>query len=216
MKPQDFLLGVRDFFAILAPGAVFLLLLQAPEHMSTSWQLETLPLFAFAIAAYLAGSLASGLGSLLDHPTDNVLRNPKFRGIFAKKLADREGFVRALSSHAFMDFRPPMPLYPETLRIFWWDHLRLNCPEAIAELNRLEGIQKLFRSLTAVFLILSVWKALNVAIFELRPLDVSLILLVMATFISLLYYAIGRGLFVSVLFRLAIAYCVRYNAPATT
>jgi hypothetical protein len=44
----------------------------------------------------------------------------------------------------------PQRELPWTPRSFWWNYLRLNCPVAIAELDRIEGLQKQFRSLVVV------------------------------------------------------------------
>jgi len=158
LKPQDFLLSARDFFAVIVPGAIFLLLL--PDRTLAEIGLGTTGprLLGFAIAAYLAGSVFSALGSVLDLLVDPVLEGEGFRAIRFRKLRLREKLADKLRKQLIAECPCPIMLeeHPERVKNFWWTHLRLNCPAAMIELDRIEATQKLFRSLAPVFVILAI------------------------------------------------------------
>ncbi|HYI47734.1 MAG TPA: hypothetical protein VEX35_04640 [Allosphingosinicella sp.] len=197
MKAQDLLLGVRDFFAVLIPGAVLLFVLTAVaalDEVAPEWLVaaasaaqkqsaalklsETGNVFVFAIAAYAAGQIVSAASSLLDWPVDWFERtcgrwsigNPLLRRLdprvrlwrfrcLAMELKD-EATWALLWPDASRTDRPERrsncfddrfnPLW--SVRSFWRDYLRLNKPDAIAELDRIESAQKMFRSLGVVLL----------------------------------------------------------------
>jgi hypothetical protein len=154
MKPQDFLLGVRDLFAVFAPGAILLFLFgKAPASAAGAGDL-----LVFAVFAFVAGSVATAIGAALDHPADGFVQ----RG-FARRERIAQAKRHEYLANAFRDEvaakAAGIPISREVVESlgkakgFWWDQLRLLCPVAAAELDRLEAVQKLFRSLLAVFLI---------------------------------------------------------------
>lgn len=214
MKPQDFLIGVRDFFAVLVPGAVLLMLLLPAVATNTGG--GAIRFVGLAIAAYLLGSVADRLGSLLDLPLDPIVRAEWIP--FTKKAHARKREAEKCRQQLIDGCGPPVELelaVPLSPRMFWWDHLRLSCPAAIQELDRIEGAQKLFRSLTATFLIGAV--AIHFGYAETsgwppaaRQRPVAMLLLL--AFLSAILYAIGRFAFRAVLFRLAVAYCIHKRA----
>jgi hypothetical protein len=194
MKPQDLLLGVRDFFAILIPGAALLLVLQALAPLPDSlpaWLTKALAridgfsglpgAFIFAVAAFVAGQVVSSLSTLLDWPVDRFERNcgpllkryPRLRRLdpglrlwrfrcLATVLKDRatsrlidsgDGAAPASGPGRQDRLRGDDRLW--SVKSFWRDYLRLNQPEAIAELDRIESHQKMFRSFGIVALILA-------------------------------------------------------------
>jgi hypothetical protein len=193
MKPQDLLLGVRDFFAILIPGAILLLVLQAlaplPDPLP-KWLLEAaarikgfsgLPeAFVFAVAAFVAGQIVSSLSTILDWPVDRFERNcgpllTRYPALGRLDPGLRLWRFRCLAT-VLKDQATSRLLHPEgqgldsarsrreilrgddrlwSVKSFWRDYLRLNEPEAIAELDRIESHQKMFRSFGIVALILA-------------------------------------------------------------
>jgi hypothetical protein len=205
MKPQDFFIGIRDFFAIWVPGAVFLILLalKGPEPLMT----QGLGLLTFAIAAYVVGSVASGAGTLLDFPVDAVLQSKWFGRTVGKKLSRRKVVASDIQKELLKGCPASSAVHSsESAKSFWWDHLRLNCAPAIAELDRIEAAQKLFRSLTIAFTGLALVKASKSHFVPLVDRPLYLVIGAIASF--LLYFA-GRWSFRSTLYRLAASYWVK-------
>src|SRR6187455_2897162 len=76
MKSIDAMVSVRDFFAILVPGAVLLALL------NVDWPLDQpagVLIFAFAVAAYIAGTVVAGVGAIADNAVDRMFTMAPFR-----------------------------------------------------------------------------------------------------------------------------------------
>jgi hypothetical protein len=170
MKPQDLLIGLRDILSLLVPGAILLLFLPIDVIAWLSGRITfgpdnkidtTLLLFIFLIAAMATGALLSGLAGqadeLVDAFVEKRIKEPADRPLF-KNLARRIkslGRVRERAAQAEAELVQRLPGgQPDALawstRSFWWNYLRLNCPVAIAELDRAEGLQKQFRSLALV------------------------------------------------------------------
>ena len=208
MKPQDFFIGIRDFFAIWIPGAVFLSLLSSPTFGAVKLEAGGSNILAFAIAAYVLGSVVSVIGALLDYPADLIMRSGWFRDSIGAQLHEREILAAELRQQIIAGssypFSEPLPM---STRMFWWDHLRLECPIAIAELDRIEAAQKLFRSLTPTFGGL----LFSVLLHILKPDDVVIngTSLAIGMLVSFMLYFGGRWAFRAAVFRLAIAYFVK-------
>jgi len=207
MKPQEFLIGIRDFFAVIIPGATLLFLLPITPVAKQLPKLDGLALFGAGIAAYLVGSVASGIGSLLDLAVDPALESEGFRKHLGRKLKARESLARSLRDETLRMADYPAPDdHPESVKSFWWSYLRLNCPAAIAELDRIEATSKLFRSLVAVFLACAVlyfiWPRLGCRL-HIGPGG-----LVLAAATSFLFYASGRFVFLNAVYRLGAAYAL--------
>ncbi|GAA0747372.1 hypothetical protein CA233_18840 [Sphingomonas sp. ABOLD] len=168
MKPQDLFLGVRDFLSLLVPGVVFLILCPAPILPALSKPLRigsgnpdaTLLVLVFLAAALTIGSILAGLAGLLDRPVDKYVGRrlnqqssrwcPKSLAEQIEKLGEVQQMAAALARHINPIAGPSGRELPWTPRSFWWNYLRLNCPVATAELDRIEGLQKQFRSLIVV------------------------------------------------------------------
>ena len=153
MRPADFLVGIRDFFSILVPGAVFLMLLPTVLNVETRFPTpSSQSVFAFGVAAYLIGSVASGISAGLDFLVDPVLERKKL-WIFSKKFEDRQAHAEELRLRISKDcvFGSEANPHIESTKSFWWSYFRLHSPAAITEMDRLEASQKLFRSLVPVF-----------------------------------------------------------------
>jgi hypothetical protein len=216
-KPQDFLIGVRDFFAVLVPGATFLFLLPQPVRAAAGIDGGGTQLVAFAIAAYLAGSVASAIGSALDFIVDPCIDENRSFG--SKKLRARRDlagdlraeFIRACPCDIAAD------KHPETIKSFWWNHLRLHSPPAMVELDRIEATQKLFRSLVAVFSVLALLAAFGSMVLP-ASLSGSQFPLPAAAAVSVAvlsagFYASGRIYFLASVYRFAGAYCIPERGP---
>ncbi|HEX6133839.1 MAG TPA: hypothetical protein VFZ24_07745 [Longimicrobiales bacterium] len=146
-KPDDFFVGVVDFFAVLLPGAVVVAVgrpflpetlygaagvLRPVTGTTASWVL-------FLLAAYLAGHLLFLLGAFLDSTLYDPLRSVtvppgKDRAYEAARAAQNQALGG--SSHV--------------MNTFQWARatLRLQAPPAMAEIERYEADSKFFRSLT--------------------------------------------------------------------
>lgn len=215
LKPQDFLLSARDFFAVIVPGAIFLLLL--PDRTLAEIGLGTTGprLLGFAIAAYLAGSVFSALGSVLDLLVDPVLEGEGFRAIRFRKLRLRERLADKLRKQLIAECPCPIMLeeHPERVKNFWWTHLRLNCPAAMIELDRIEATQKLFRSLAPVFVILAILSVPGLGAWldpTLAPgADLGPGVSILCACIAAAFYVGGRIFFLSSVYRLGAAFCFR-------
>jgi hypothetical protein len=163
MNPQNYMLGIRDVFSVLVPGAALLMLLDVTfARPSYGGGIEFL---AFAIAAYLLGHVAFTIGALFDPWAIALIRMRLRRR--RRRMSGEEASApdRMLYQHDFAGVLKDMIIAKVSgkgesiqsdkindIKGFWWDQLRLNCPPAVAELDRFEGIQKLFRSLFVVFL----------------------------------------------------------------
>jgi hypothetical protein len=208
MKAQDFLLGLRDFFAVLVPGAVFLLLVGPvnfldPEAQKSGGSGQWI--FAFAIGAYLVGSVMSAIGSWLDLIVDPVLEGRRLPGFLRREIVGRKRLAGRLRDRALKSCEVlGVARHRESLRSFWWDQLRLNCPPAAAQLERMEATQKLFRSLIPVLLLTPAGRALLG-----NPADTHLKWLIGGTVVAFILYVAGRYLFLLSVYRLGIAACVR-------
>lgn len=208
MRPQEFLIGIRDFFAVIVPGAIFLFLLPTDLVRPAVNNLTGVVLFGVAIAAYLAGSVASALGSRLDFIVDTTIESRRFRRYFAWRLAAREDLADALRIRFLKEASLPIAVeqHPESIKSFWWNHLRLSCPSAMTELDRLEATSKLFRSLVAVF---SIWAVIYLLSPNLRNMiGAGPTSLVGAAIVSIIFYASGRYIFLGAVYQLGAAYAV--------
>lgn len=218
MKPLDFLMGVREFFIRLVPGALFLTIFPPAAFLITG-QSDAFPLLVFAITAYIAGSVAADISGLLDRPVNSLIRRPAFRHRFAKRLAEREAAAKDIRDRLIREAGELPPGDPEeSPKVFWWDFLRLHSPTAIAELDGLEAAQKMFRSLIVIFAAAAVYGfarggcPLQVAgeLVWVQPLAY-----LAAALICLPFYIGYRATFLSAVSRLAIAWWVGTRRAAT-
>jgi hypothetical protein len=172
MNPQNYMLGIRDVFSILVPGAALMLLLDIALGVQS--YPGAIAFLAFAIVAYLFGSLAFAVGGFFDDWASSLnrwylRRRPWTRAGQEPSTLERvqyhQDYAAALQKLVVINAaamgEPVEGAKVGHTKGFWWDQLRINCPPAIAELDRLESIQKLFRSLFVVLLAASlIWAAL--------------------------------------------------------
>jgi hypothetical protein len=138
-KPNDFFVGVIDFFGILVPGAVLLFLhgesLAKPLGLGSS-QEQTILWAAFLLGSYVLGHFLLGLGV----PSNSLLRLYRSEKeddfyIEAKKMITLPSGREENRTDAF--YRA-------------YSFIRLNSPAALAEIERQMADYKLFRSLMLV------------------------------------------------------------------
>ena len=219
MKPGDLALGIRDFFAVLVPGALLLILIPAeiairvlgqPVHVGEGLTDGIL----FLTAAYAAGALIGAAAGLLDPLAERAYR-PAASFWPSKLSAAREDKLQ------FDNLRQAAKKLERRIleandvasgqtqlwndKAFWRNYLRIASGPAVGELDRVEGQQKLFRALSLVFLIVA---ALN-GVTRQAGLSVLLAILFFSMFVTY------RRRFNVRLFQLAIAY-YSYSRGATS
>lgn len=215
MKPQEMFVGARDFFAVLVPGAIFLILLPVTV---TDWLRQNLmvgstsyagmELLAFAVASYAVGTLISGVAGQFDKSVDRRIRD-RLAGTsqltnLEENLARAELLAKCLEESINKHMRGfSRETRPWSTRSFWWNYIRLNCPEGISELDRIEGHQKLFRSLALVSLALALIHALLRWVEKPMPINPTL-LAIGAFFAFFGLYVRYRMIFARRLYELAI------------
>jgi len=142
-KPGDLLLGVIDFFGILIPGAILAFLhgdfilrplgfslgeLQSPAN----W----IPAF---FVSFVLGHFLLGFSLFLNRL---AARFP---------LKTTRAYERAVRLH--LKLPPGVPDTPTNVFYSAFSYIRIQSPEAMAELERQAAEYKLFRSLTLLFLL---------------------------------------------------------------
>ena len=152
-KPQDIFLGVIDLFAILLPGMVLAFFMAAPGLQFLEQQGMTLGApgrwLAYFAGAYTLGHFLSlGGGYVLDSIYDRLWERRKQRDRRKSALAER-------ASTLLVDLLPNA-FDPKTDSFVKWAValIAASKPELIASLDRKEADQKLFRSLTIVFVLI--------------------------------------------------------------
>lgn len=150
-KPEDFFVGVVDFFAVLLPGALlsFKLVDFARAHVFgktlPSLQGEAQGWVAFAFASYLLGHFIFLAGSYLDPLYDRLRRR------FVPKEKDRT-YLRAREiKERVLGETPSAPV----MNTFQWAkaNAQLRYPGALLVVRRHEADSKFFRSLIIVLVI---------------------------------------------------------------
>jgi hypothetical protein len=146
MKPSDLFIGAMDFFAILMPGALlaFLLLPAVPQIFGPvlpALEGEAARWIAFAVTAYLLGHALHHVGGFLDHWYDKVYVAEKRKFGDERLLVESRTLARA-------DLGDDL----EGISTFHWagSYVRAHNATAAAEIERLGGDSKFFRSLCLV------------------------------------------------------------------
>src|SRR5262245_53710961 len=143
-KPSDYFVGVIDFFAVILPGAIVLVVLypHVPEALiGGTGTAGILPRFegeltrwiAFVLGAYLIGHLLFMIGAGLDWLMYDPIRSAvvpisEDRTYQAAKAVAARSLGRAETG----------------INVFQWSRamLRLRAPEALAEVERYEADSK--------------------------------------------------------------------------
>lgn len=167
MKPQDFFIGIRDVLALLVPGALLVLLLPRSILDLTARKVLGLtpdPALAFLIflfVALAAGSVLAAVSSVADDPVDQFIEGKATWltwVLFPKQFVRRAQLEECRELAKALEASACTPLIgscepPWSTKSFWWNYLRVHCPEATAALDRTEGVQKQNRSLALLGLI---------------------------------------------------------------
>ena len=151
-KPSDFFLGIIDFFGLLLPGAVLASFVafggsRAGDGLKSWLGLDNLAggagagWAAFLLAAFIAGHILNGVGSLL---FDKPIYDKVFVGLW-KRRHGPDPLYKAARSQMAKD----LGAEKEITNAYWWAAavVRTQAPEAIAEVDRLAADSKFFRSL---------------------------------------------------------------------
>lgn len=168
-KPTDLFIGVIDFFAVLVPGVVAVIVVAWTVNFQMPEKQEIFFLSSILVAGFVLGHILHGLGSFLDILVYDPLFKPldekesahglRIRSYFrandklyraSKSLITfpvRDGFVGGGKDLGAQMGELPVGVYQWTRA---W--LRIHSPEATAELDRLEADSKLFRSLSVIAL----------------------------------------------------------------
>ncbi len=178
--PQKFFIGMMDFFTILLPGAVLTYLFSdaagAPLFKADPIQGGTEGWIVFLFSSYLLGHLVFLLGSLLDDPVYDKVRNATFEGQVRRLAAGKPRPGRALrwlASRMIKDRYDAtlrrvlaikdayIPDEPDAVSInaFQWCkvHLALQHRETLPAIERFEADSKFFRSFIVVLVIALGW-----------------------------------------------------------
>ena len=142
-KPNDFFVGVIDFFGIIVPGAVllnlrgeYLLSLLGQQMSPTS---ETISYWIqFLIGSYLLGQILLGAGVPLNRLADKFW--PERKDKFYSEVSERIELPDAIKNRKNGFYRA-------------FSFVRLKSGQALAEIERQAAEYKLFRSLSLVFLL---------------------------------------------------------------
>jgi hypothetical protein len=170
-KPTDLFIGIIDFFAVLIPGVVAVIVVGWVVNLRMPEKQDVFFLGTILTAGFVLGHILHGLGSFLDI----LLYDPLFKPLEDKQEARglrRRSYFRAndklyLASKNLITF----PVYDSAagrskdlgtkngqlpVGVYQWARawLRIHSPEATAELDRLEADSKLFRSLSVIGLAL--------------------------------------------------------------
>lgn len=223
MKPADFLIGIRELFSIFVPGVLGLLILRDALHPRYPLPLSAtgFDLLAQILLAYLLGAVAAGIASGLDFPTDRLHRRLMGWDLsYAMRLNRRREVAEALRRELLDDCPPAIRSVEgdERVKAFWWDYLRLHCPAAISELDRVEANQKLFRTMAAMLALMAVFGGVSVFLHLLmialkQPVYVPLfsgsaiVGLFALALVCFVFYFFNRLAFLSLVYRLAAAHC---------
>lgn len=175
-KPTDLFIGVVEFFAVLVPGVVALMVVGWVAGLHLPEKQEAAFFGAVLAAGFVLGHILHGLGSFLDV----WLYDPLFKPL--------EGHEPAHGIRGWSYFRTNDKVYRASeclitvgdkltrpVGVYQWVRawLRIHSPEATTELDRLEADSKLFRSLSVIAVaILVCWKALPAAAAGFLPLAI--------------------------------------------
>jgi ADP-ribose pyrophosphatase YjhB (NUDIX family) len=178
-KPQDFFIGVIDFFSILLPGAVLTYLFKdvGPHILGRRYHVlqNTESWVVFLFSSYLLGHFLFFIGSWLDDYVYDPVRKMTPKEQITRLLVGRKLSPKVLRWLARLCFKKDadaavdrvVPIKEDYLKrigasgsvnAFQWCKARLATEhsEALATVNRFEADSKFFRSFVAVLLVVTV------------------------------------------------------------
>ncbi len=180
IKPQDFFIGVIDFFSVILPGALVTYFLKGRLYLKVFGADKVFPLpatdvqkwIAFLLATYIIGHLIFIVAAfLLDKVVyDKFLRNIFFRKNFdlsyhtAAAIRDQylpsESWIGQIIRAKKLKEKEIKELLKkdgqEIVNTFKWaqNYLAVKFPETLVDIRKLEADSKFFRSLVVAFIII--------------------------------------------------------------
>ncbi|HSQ18979.1 MAG TPA: hypothetical protein VLR92_01260 [Blastocatellia bacterium] len=168
-KPTDLFIGVIDFFAVLVPGIVAVIVICWAVNFRFPEKQEVSFIGTILVSGFVLGHILHGLGSFLDILVYDPLFKPLDNNENAHGLRTRSYFrandklyvaSKSLTTFLVHDSSPGGGNHPGhktgqlPVGIYQWARawLRIHSPEATTELDRLEADSKLFRSLSVIAL----------------------------------------------------------------
>jgi hypothetical protein len=188
-KPNDLFIGIIDFFAVLVPGVVAVIVVGWAVNFRMPEKQDVFFLGTILTAGFVLGHILHGLGSFLDI----FVYDPLFKPLGAEQKAHglrRKSYFRSndklyvasknliafpvndIAAGGDKDLGTKTGQLP--VGVYQWARawLRIHSPEATAELDRLEADSKLFRSLSVIGLaVLICFKFLPASAAGLLPLS---------------------------------------------
>lgn len=179
LKPQDFFIGVIDFFSVILPGALVTYFLKGLlyadvfgiERVFPSPETKTQQWIVFLLATYIIGNIIFLIASLL---LDRLVYDKYLRDRFFKKNFDlsyhtataiREQYIPSESwiNHLIntKKLKEIEKLFRkekrEIINTYKWaqNYLAVKFPETLADIRKLEADSKFFRSLVVAFIIIA-------------------------------------------------------------
>lgn len=165
MKAQDLALSIRDIFAIFVPGAVPLYVLALYFSHRVPRLVDHVPgasTLMYAAFAYGLGSIIYGVSAVLDVGYDLFMKH-FVSGRRRRRRAIFEQIASVAKNQKIEKIAGPNSELAKiwSNKSFWSVELRRTCPSASAELDRIEGSQKFFRSFSVILFLIfvvSCWK----------------------------------------------------------
>lgn len=179
IKPQNFFIGVIEFFSVLLPGALLTYFLMGMFYGDVFGEgkifappaSETVKWIIFLLITYIVGNIIFMVASLIDVSYDKVLRKSFFqstndltyktaRSIHRKFIDTDEKLKELLAEGGLSDDEYREILSRPRREIFntykWSQHFLLfKNPDALADIQRIEADSKFFRSLFVTFLVIA-------------------------------------------------------------
>jgi ADP-ribose pyrophosphatase YjhB (NUDIX family) len=176
VSPQNFFIGLIDFFSVILPGALFVIVLMGlvtPTELVDGTPLDGVTgWLAFLFASYLLGHVVFAVGSLLDDWIYDPLRRCAYGGLL-DRLADGRDLpawpVRALARTIFgrednaavtragaIRRAALGPLSAEgAINTYQWSKALLDQenPTGLAVVQRFEADSKFFRSMVVILVV---------------------------------------------------------------
>jgi hypothetical protein len=148
MRPSDFALGVADFFSVLLPGAIATWAISNYLPRPLAEKLDILSSgsdaarwAAFLVCSYTVGHFVFMLSSKLD---------PAYDRWRARTKPPDEDRTFTAANELRRELTKKLPEAGFTTLKWAKSYITIHCPEARAEIDRLEADQKFFRSLVLI------------------------------------------------------------------
>jgi hypothetical protein len=155
-KPSDLMLNVIEFFGVLIPGAILFFLHGGWFLSSFGYSMSKPPDTKYWVLAFFVSIILGHLLLGVSEPLDKLAATLSMR-LFKEKdkwpwYPKWPGYLKAAKA-SHLKLPPEVPADPKNCFYWVFSFLRIHNAVAVAELERLAADQKLFRSLTLLFLL---------------------------------------------------------------